>query len=319
MSHFKNMQVWRGSDQPAQILQGGVVTIGNFDGVHKGHQSLLKRAENHARPRTVVTFDPHPVQVLYPDRALKRLFPRGDLIEVLPKYGVDQLRIIEFNSELAQLSGADFLNEFILKPFAPKAIVAGYDFAVGKSRQGDLEFLESWAQGVGIEVDVVPPLSVSGDVISSRRLRDLVQAGDMALTAKLLGRAFYLRGQVISGAGRGRTIGIPTLNMLAENETLPGQGVYATRTRIDGKWRPSVTNIGTNPTFESGQTVKVETHVLAKMPDETPEALDVEFVERLRGEMKFNGVDELKLQISKDIQNAKTALGKADEKVDRFK
>lgn len=312
------MQVWKGTEPGGQIIQGGVVTIGNFDGLHRGHQTLLKRALAHTSPRIVLTFDPHPMQIVAPERSLRRLFPREDLEEQLPKYDVDVLRIIQFTREFSRLPAREFLEKHVFEPFHPKALVAGYDFAFGSDREGTLEVLEDWCAEKEIELDVVPPLSESGDTVSSSRLRGLLGEGDVAQVSRLLGRYFYLRGEVVHGDGRGAGIGFATLNMKVENETLPALGVYVTRTIHQGKRYRSVTNVGMNPTFMTGgEIVKVETHLLDENPDWYGQKIDVEFMGRLRGEKKFADVEDLKRQIAKDVRKAREVLDKADEKMDR--
>lgn len=303
------MQVWKRLEPHAQNFQNGVVTIGNFDGLHLGHQSLLRKAQSSRGPRIVITFDPHPTQVLRPERQLKRLFPREDLFEQLPQYGVDLLMVLPFNKEFAGLKAIDFLNAYVGDAFHPHHFVAGYDFTFGSGREGTLDVLREWAQAKKIQVDVMPPLRMSGEVVSSRRIRELILKGDVHSASLLLGRPFYLRGPIIAGAGRGRTIGIPTLNQAVVNETWPSSGVYVTRTVYNGKSHPSVTNIGTNPTFESGQGIKVETHIL---DDNTLDwrdlSIDVHLIERLREEKKFSGIEDLKKQIQSDILKAKAIL-----------
>lgn len=307
---YGSMQLWRTLVKGEQKFQGGVLTIGNFDGLHLGHQTLLKKMGGFAGPKVVITFDPHPVQVLKPERALKRLFPREDLQEQLPHYGIDLLLILKFDLNFAHQVPENFLNRYVGEPFQPKQIVTGYDFAFGSGRSGNLDLLRSWAASHEIGVDVMPPLECAGSAVSSRRIRGLVLEGDVKQVAVLLGRPFYLRGMVGTGAGRGAGIGFPTINQKVENETLPKGGVYATRTRCEGKSFASVTNIGTNPTFESGTGIKVETHVLDQIVNWRGKPIDVELIERIRDEKKFSGVEDLKKQIQADILKARMILAK---------
>lgn len=305
------MKVWKEvAEADAAPFRGAVVMIGNFDGLHLGHQSLLAAAEKAAAggPKVVITFDPHPLQVLAPEKALKRLFPREDLAEQLPAYGTDLLVILPFTREFSQQSAEEFLKNYV-QPFAPKHIVAGHDFGFGRSRQGSLDSLKEWCAGHGAALHVVAPLKMDGQLVSSRRLRELITSGQVEEAARLLGRPFYLRGMVIEGAGRGSQIGIPTLNQRPVNETIPQQGVYATRTTWRGKKMASVTNIGFNPTFGSAEGLKIETHVLDGRCEARGETVDVEFVRRLRPEMKFQSIEDLKKQIQSDILKAKEVLG----------
>jgi len=292
----------------AKKFQGGVIVIGNFDGLHLGHQALLGAAAEHPSPRIVITFDPHPVQVLRPEQGLTRLFPRQDLEERLPDYGVDLLMILPFTREFAQLGPDEFLNSY-LKPFAPKLVVAGYDFAFGKDRKGSHERLRAWAQENKARLKTVPALEQGGAIVSSRRLRELVQQGLVAQARTLLGRPFYLRGPVVAGAGRGVKLGFPTLNQSVQNETLPAIGVYATTTVWRKKRYPSISNIGWNPTFGDAVKVKVETHILSGPIKVGGESIDVELVDYIRPEKKFGSPAELVEQIALDIAKARELLG----------
>ena len=302
------MQRLGGLPPDAQKFHGGVITIGNYDGLHLGHQSLLARMAERTGPRVVVTFDPHPTQILQPARYLKRLFPREDLSEQLPGWEVDLLMVLPFDQAFARLTANEFLDRYV-GVLRPKHIVAGYDFAFGSGREGTLDVLKHWAAGLGTEVDVVPPLRMGGEIVSSRRIRDLVAKGDVFAASLLLGRPYYLRGEVVAGAGRGAHIGVPTLNQKVVNETLPALGVYASRARCAGKSFASVTNVGTSPTFENGSTVKVETHVIEAAAEWRGQVIDVDLIERLRDEKKFSGVEELQKQIHSDILKAKGMLG----------
>jgi riboflavin kinase/FMN adenylyltransferase len=240
---------------------------------------------------------------------LRRLFPREDLSERLPAYGVDLLVILPFTAAFAELPAEEFLRRYLAEPFEPRHVVAGYDVGFGKGRQGSLASLRAWASPRGVEVHAVAPLKIRGEIVSSRRVRELVTAGQVDEASELLGRPFYLRGPVVAGHGRGARIGVPTLNQQVINETLPLQGVYVTRTRLDGVSRPSVTNIGFNPTFGGETEVKVETHVLDAEVQARGRIVDVDFLKRLRPEMKFPGVEDLKKQIQDDILKARQYLG----------
>ena len=290
-----------------QKFQGGSVTIGNFDGLHLGHQELLRRAKALGGPVVVITFDPHPVQVLYPEKQLRRLFPREDLYEQLPRYGADLLWMLPFSKEFAAWPAEQFLEDCLWKPLRPKSLVAGYDFAFGKSRGGSLDGLKAWGQNKGVGVHVVEPQMVGHEVVSSRRVRELVMQGRAREAAALLGRPFYLRGPVVSGAGRGAGLGFPTLNQQVVNETCPANGVYASFTRFADKKYSSITNIGVNPTFGGGQ-IKVETHVFDSNLDLRGITIDVDLVDYIRPEMKFASVEDLKIQIRQDILKANETL-----------
>ena len=286
---------------------GAVITIGNFDGLHLGHRALLKAAGQPPGPRVVITFAPHPVQVLYPERGLRRLLPREDLREQLPALGIDLLVELPFTREFASLTAPEFLNGY-LSPFKPSALVVGYDFAFGKAREGKQEGLRAWCDARGTKFSVVPPFEVDGAAVSSRRLRDLVERGEVGEARRLLGRPYYLRGLVGSGAGRGAGMGSPTLNQAVTNETLPKNGVYVSRARWRGEHYDAVTNVGLTPTFGASSEVKIETHVLDQDLHWRDQVVDVDLLERLRDERKFDDVAQLRTQIATDIARARQIL-----------
>lgn len=311
------MRVWSDFSGDPSPFFAGTVTVGKFDGLHLGHQELLRSVAKSAKPGIVLTFDPHPLQVLKPDLGLTKIFPRSDLIEQLPCYGVDVLAIIPFTTALAALSAAEFAERFI-GFFRPRQVVVGYDFAFGHKREGDQEWLKRWCGKRGIGITIVAPIQRGGAPISSGRIRELIGQGDVVAVRRLLDRPFYLRGTVVHGAGRGRTIGVPTLNLQVQNETLPAQGVYATRTKLGSLQFDSVTNVGVVPTFTEQARLQVETHLIGVDRNAYGEIVDVFFVKRLRPEKKFASVDDLKKQVEQDILEAKREL-QADEKMDVHK
>jgi len=302
------MRTWTRLEAAEKEFQGGVLTIGNFDGLHFGHQALLKKARECGFPVILMTFDPHPLQVLRPDRPHTRLFPRADLQERLPVYGVDLLLILPFTKEMAALSAEDFLKKYVADPFRPGHIIAGHDFAFGKNREGSLEFLRDWCARHACELHVIQPRSEGGEIYSSRLIRELISKGEVERAAEKLGRYFYLRGEIGSGAGRGHGIGVPTMNFRNIKETKPAAGVYATRAWLDGRLYKSVTNVGVNPTFGGNEGLKIETHVIGQTVEARGKTVVVEFVKRLRPEMKFNSIEDLKNQIKTDILKANEAL-----------
>jgi riboflavin kinase/FMN adenylyltransferase len=300
------------------------LTVGNFDGVHLGHQELVRRVVTRARqrniPSVVMTFEPHPVKVLHPDRKLHRIFDLEDQVQMLESLGIDALVIEPFSREFSQLPPERYLLEWIYRPFVPELVVVGYDFSFGANRQGSIDFLSERAKALGFEVDVVPPVKIGDVLVSSSRIRQALEAGDVGLAAQLLGRKFYLKGLVEKGAGRGRKIGVPTANLRTAAESLPAQGVYAAWAEARGaKWMAAV-NIGYNPTFNEGvsnvQPSTVEAHLIGfpgagQSDDIYGLPLKLEFVERLREERKFASVDALVDQIKRDVQTAREILGGA--------
>lgn len=289
-----------------------MLTIGNYDGVHLGHQTLLARVVSLAReqgiPSVVMTFEPHPVKVLHPDRKLTRIFDFEDQRDQLAKAGIDILVVEPFSREFSQVPAERYLNEWVFRPFSPKNLIVGYDFSFGSERKGSIEFLKTRGAELGINVEVIPPVKVDGELCSSTRIRQALEAGDVSLANALLGRKFYVRGLVERGAGRGRTIGIPTANIRTTAETLPAGGVYAgiAKTR-HGDFKTMV-NIGSNPTFVHAGMVGIEAHLLDFNADLYGDEVRVDFVERIRSEKKFGSAVELVAQIHADIERGRKIL-----------
>lgn len=296
--------------------KNSVVTIGSFDGVHRGHQALvrglLKQAEKHQVPSVVFTFDPHPVKVLYPDRGFVRLFDWVDQKEQFEKLGVSAVVIESFSRELSQKKPEDFLNEYVVEPLHPKVIVVGHDFAFGMNRAGDLHFMEGFCRKNNIELEVVSAFAPNSVVISSSRIRECLIQGKPGEAANFLGRSYYLKGVVERGAERGRTIGVPTANMKPSTDLVPKQGVYATRVLLPSGMFNSITNIGVNPTFTVGdhQPIKVETHIFGFSGDLYGEEIRVELTEFIRPEQKFSSIEDLKKQIQLDFVSAESIFAK---------
>ncbi len=297
-----------------QDLLGGVLTIGNFDGIHLGHQALVHHVLDEARDLGVrammMTFDPHPAQVLNPERKHQRLFPRDDVVRVLESYGLDALIVRAFSRSFSQLSPRDFVKRVLIDELNPKKIVVGYDFSFGANRSGKIEDLVELGREFGFEVVLVDAVHFQGDIVSSSRIRKAIYEGNVELAHQLLGRHFYLKGLVEKGDGRGRQIGVPTANLGLISETCPKLGVYATRLRFKNQDFDAVTNIGKVPTFkEDWQAApRVETHVLGEKLDLYGQEVEIHFVTRIRDEKKFGSVEELVAQIQKDKALASSIL-----------
>jgi len=313
------VQIIHGTRNLKTPFSASVLTIGNFDGVHLGHQELLKRVHERAQkqhiPSVVMTFEPHPIKVLYPDRGLKRVFDLEDLYESIARAGIDYLVIEPFSREFSQLPPERYLVEWIYQPFMPQLVIVGYDFSFGANRGGSIEFLKEQAKHLNFAVEVVPPVKTGEILVSSTRIRQAVEQGDVKLAAELLGRRFYVSGIVERGAGRGRTIGIPTANIRSAAETVPARGVYAAIATVHGTRYAAAVNIGLNPTFTDGQVMpqSIEAHLLNVPVDEFNiygEAIRIEFIDRLRDEKKFSSVQELVTQIKVDIMSAEKIAGK---------
>lgn len=306
------------------VTAGSVVTIGNFDGVHLGHQELIRRAcekaAEFAVPCVVLTFEPHPLAVLRPELKVRRLFDSDDRRNQMAKLGVDGLIVQSFSREFSQLSPESFLSDIIIRPLRPRQVVVGYDFSFGADRAGSIELLQAKAREQGFAVEVLPPVSVHlpGDAsgtmttVSSTRIRAALSLGEVGQAKSLLGRPYMLRGTVTKGAGRGRTIGIPTANIEPTVEPILKHGVYAAMATVRGRSEKALVNIGRNPTFLDTETVHVEAHLpeyqSEREGDLYGERLELNFEFRLRDEMKFASRDELVAQIRRDIERGKQGL-----------
>jgi riboflavin kinase/FMN adenylyltransferase len=294
------------------------VTIGNFDGVHRGHRELIEAAARAARdvggPAVAVTFDPPPAALLYPQpEKATPLTTLRDRSALLHAAGVDHVVILKTDAGLLSLSPEAFFEEVITRVFAAKAVVEGYNFHFGRGRTGDTRLLRSLCESAGIRFVEVAPVTVSGAPVSSSRIRRLLHDGEVAAAAELFGRWYSLRGIVVPGARRGRTIGFPTANLEEVMTVIPGPGVYAVRARIDRAsqvgeaWMPAAANIGPNPTF--GDTArKLEVHLLDYAGDLYGQTLRIEFVARLRDIRTFAGVEELVEQLRVDIAQTRAIL-----------
>ncbi len=297
----------------ARELAGSAVALGNFDGVHLGHQALFSEARRHAPP-VALTFNPHPGKVLQPDLAPKliTLLPRK--LELFEGYGLTAAVVQPFNREYARTPAAAF-EESLLDVLGARHLVVGSDFTYGVARSGTVATLREAAAKRGAQVHVVAPVTVDGVVASSSRVREYILEGRVAAAQRLLGRPFDLDGTVVPGAGRGRGIGFPTANVDTQNELRPAPGVYAIRVCIKGEpkgpWLPGAANIGVKPTF-GGSVVTIEAHLLDFQGDLYGKELRVQFLERLRPEQRFGSVAELVGQIKRDVEAARTVIARAD-------
>jgi riboflavin kinase/FMN adenylyltransferase len=296
----------------ASELAGCALALGNFDGVHLGHQALFRLATSLAAP-VALTFDPHPGKVLQPELAPKLITTLARKLELFAAQGLVAAVVVPFTDGYARTSAAAF-EASLLDALGASHLVVGQDFTYGARRAGTVELLRRAAAARSAEVHVVDPVTLEGVVVSSSRIREYLLEGRVAAARALLGRAFDLDGVVVRGAGRGRTLGFPTANVDTDAEIRPGPGVYAVRLKtspFDGAaWRGGAANVGSKPTF-GGTEVTVEVHVLDWSGDLYGQRVRVEFLERLRPEQRFGSAPELAAQIRRDVEAARAVVARA--------
>lgn len=301
------MNIFHGIEDAA-LRRPTVLTLGVFDGLHLGHQAIVRTVVERAlladAAPTLITFDPHPRQVLKPDTAPPLLQTVHQKMEGLKSLGIEQVVVLEFNQQLAALPAEEFVRRFIVDGLAAREVYLGKGFAFGHNRQGNIELLQTLSQRLGFLAAEVPEVQLRGRRISSTMVRMLLKAGRVNVARRMLGRPYGIEGLVTHGRGIGRQLLYPTANLELQNRVLPVDGVYVTLALIDGVWRRSVTNIGKRPTFGGELESKVETHVIDFDGDLYDQTIRVRVLHRLRGERKFSGIDELKAQITRDRDRA---------------
>lgn len=293
-----------GFDSP-ETYRGCVVTIGNFDGVHRGHQAMLARLKAHAAehevPAVVLTFHPHPITLLRPEQTPPPLSTLERKLELLERHGVDVVIAYPTDMALLNLSAQQFFESIILKELAAVGMVEGPNFFFGKNRAGDVHRLKELCREHELFLEVVHPEKVDGKMISSSRIRDLVRDGKVHDACRLLGHPYQIGGEVTKGAGRGRTLGFPTANLTGITTLLPPPGVYAGRGHTAaGSW-PAAINVGPNPTF-GDERLKTEVHLIGAKTDLYGTQLKVDFLSELREVRKFSSTEELQQQVAEDIR-----------------
>jgi riboflavin kinase/FMN adenylyltransferase len=304
---FTSAESWAARYAPTG--RGSVLAIGNFDGIHLGHQAILRAAVSRAHETkdvaTALTFDPPPLKILRPESAPPRLLTNAQRIERFGELGIESAVVLPFTMELARLPPEDFVVEILVHGLHIRAVLVGENFRFGHRQAGDVKFLRELGMRHGFDVVIIPPVVYRGEIVSSTAIRREIASGEVTHASSLLGRPFTLTGEVVTGTGTGRRFTFPTLNLVPEQELLPARGVYVTRTRLDGETgsHRSVTNIGMRPTF-NGSTLSVETHLLDVSQEITPGRIEVQFWKRLREEKKFGGAEELRAQIARDIRSA---------------
>jgi riboflavin kinase/FMN adenylyltransferase len=300
-------------EQLPPTARGGAVAIGNFDGVHLGHRRivdrLLQRAHDVGGPAIIFTFDPHPVRLLRPHESPPPLTWTERKAQLLKELGVDWIVAYPTDQQLLSLTAQQFFDRIVVETLAAKAMVEGPNFYFGHNREGTIDVLNRLTATAGLTLDIIEPLTLDGQIVSSSLIRQLIAKGDVAAAARLLTHPYRIRGMVTHGAGRGAHLGFPTANLEAIDTLLPAQGVYACRAWLGGQGFASATNIGPNPTFGE-HAHKVEVHLLDREIDLYGQPLEVEFLAKLRDVQSFASKDELVAQLGRDIHQAREILAR---------
>lgn len=301
------MKVWNGIEAVPADLPPVVASIGKCDGVHRGHQEILRRAVAEARERgarsLLVSFDPHPTAVLAPERMPRLLQTKRQKLDALADTGLTDLLILRFTRELAALDGEAFFDDVLLARLRLASVYVGENFRFGRGRTGDSAMLERIGARAGFAVHRVPPVLLDGVPISSSAIRAAIAEGDVERAECMLGRPYTVLGEIVRGMSRGRRIGFPTANLAVENEILPRPGVYVTETAVLAARHPSVTNVGVRPTFGDDRFA-VESHLIEFEGDLYGVRAELAFLARLRDEQRFASVSELQDQIGRDLAAA---------------
>ena len=314
------MRIYRHYKTLPEEARGAAIAVGNFDGVHLGHQAVIgeagRIAEGAGIPWAVLTFEPHPRRVFQPDQPPFRLTPFRAKARALEAMGVDTMIVQRFNREFSQRPAEDFVAEVLVDGFGARHVVAGYDFVFGHNRGGNCEMLLGMGQKLGFGFTAVSAVeSEGGEIYSSTGIRACLAEGNVRGAAAILGRPFAIEGRVATGDQRGRTIGFPTLNLHLGSVVRPKRGVYAVRVGLaDGEcknpelvWRDGVANVGKRPTF-GGEDVNLEAHLMDFDDDLYGQLIVVNLIEHIRAEKKFDGLDALRAQIAADTEEARTIL-----------
>jgi riboflavin kinase / FMN adenylyltransferase len=309
------MRVFDSFDLPEKP-ENLVVTIGNYDGIHIGHRAIIERVKEHAEAMqgtsAMITFHPHPVHLLRPEQELAAISTPEEKRALIEDTGIDILFDIPFTPKFSQINPQMFVTLILVEKLNVKGVVVGYDFRFGRGGEGDTSLLEKLGCIHGFFVEEIGVITMDGEKIGSNRIRKLVKEGNVADACRVLGRPYSIAGTVIRAKGRGHTIvGYPTINLLTEHTLIPKNGVYITEVEFEGNHYGSVTNVGYNPTFETGQNRSIETFILDYEGDLYDKDVRISFRERIRDEERFSGVEELKARIAQDVEIARKYLAKA--------
>ena len=295
----------------SSVLKESVLTIGCFDGIHKGHQQILfevqRESEKKKVPSCLCLFEPHPLEILQPEKKFKKLFTIDETEEILKSYKLDYLGVIPFDHSFSRQSPEQFIHQITSK-LNPSYLVVGYDFSFGVDRKGNVKDLIKKGKELQFEVKQIPALVLGNQPVSSSRIRNLLSLGKMEEAAHLLGYNFFIMSSVIKGQGRGRKLGFPTANLLVDRKNLPKKGVYAARVKHQNKWYASVLNIGNQPTFSNSKEQILEVHIIGESFDLYGVTITLEWRNFLREERPFSSISGLQNQIQSDIQETLNIL-----------
>lgn len=305
------MQIVTGADIYNKILDASIVTIGNFDGVHRGHAEIFahlkRKSVDRGIPSVVVTFEPHPLKILAPESAPYLITTFEQKVALIAESGIDYLIVVPFSKEFSQLPARDFVLNILCTPLGMRHIIIGHDYAFGRNREGNFQTLEELGVRNGFTLEDLPPIGEEGIVFSSSLVRSAVIDGDMAAAARILGRYFQITGTVVRGREIGHALGFPTANIATHNELFPPDGVYAVMALVDGQRVKGACNIGCNPTFGEN-TRTIEVFLLDYAGHIYDHGIAVQFVQRLRPERKFPDAAALKSAIGQDVEHTRIVL-----------
>ncbi|HEV2385992.1 MAG TPA: bifunctional riboflavin kinase/FAD synthetase [Candidatus Acidoferrales bacterium] len=310
-------RVCRSIDEWRLVMGGApsVVTVGNFDGVHLGHQAILARVVALARARgeraAAIIFDPHPLKVLRPESAVPLVTTLAERLDLLAGTGLDGVLVLPFTPEFARLTPEEFVRQVIVEALGASGVLVGANFRFGHRQAGDAGLLAALGAQLGFTVELVPAVCLRGDRISSTLVRQAIAAGRVARAGRMLGRPFALAGEIRPGTGQGRRLVVPTLNLATAQELMPARGVYATEALVGGRLYRAATNVGFRPTF-NGHSLTVESHLLDFAEERDSGPLELRFWKRLRDERKFSSPAELRAQVMADIGRAARFFGRLD-------
>jgi riboflavin kinase / FMN adenylyltransferase len=307
------MRIIRGTKNITGPIPYPVMAIGNFDGVHVGHQTLFRKAAELALAREgtsiAFTFEPHPLKIIAPEKVPPLLTHFHKKMELIESCGINLVICADFTRQFADQQPRDFSKNILFEKIGVKEVVVGFDYAFGRGREGTIPYLKKMGEEFGFQVHVVEPFKLNGHTVSSSHVRELIESGQVEMASQFLGRDYSITGPVISGYKTGQAIGFPTANIDTSKVQIPGTGVYAVRVVYENKSYDAVANIGFNPTFHRDR-LSVEVHIFDFNQIIYRKEIEVQFVARIRSEIEFKSADDLVVQISQDIENTKKILEK---------